>query len=225
MKLEEYNSKTEEFSETGNKSCIAAQECPAPQEGDNVRRTLTNKVCRYCKQMQPIFEFYPRSDGRGDGYRGKCKTCYKTYYSDTRDRQIAQAKRWNKENKERYAQNCKRHKSENPQKYTQYKRQEYARHVEKYRENAKAYRASKKGKGIRQALGRERSLRKSAATPPWLTKDHRKEMQLIYINRPQGHHVDHIIPLKGKNVCGLHVPWNLQYLPAAENIRKRNKIL
>ena len=58
------------------------------------------------------------------------------------------------------------------------------------------------------------------ATPPWISKEHRREMREIYRNRPAGHHVDHIVPLKGATVCGLNVPWNLQYLPAGTNMSK-----
>jgi hypothetical protein len=47
--------------------------------------------------------------------------------------------------------------------------------------------------------------------PKWADMDAIRE---IYVNRPNDCHVDHIIPLRGKKVSGLHVPENLQYLPA-----------
>jgi hypothetical protein len=39
------------------------------------------------------------------------------------------------------------------------------------------------------------------------------------------HDVDHIVPLAGKNVCGLHVEWNLRAIPAADNRKKSNKVI
>lgn len=56
-----------------------------------------------------------------------------------------------------------------------------------------------------------------------LSKKYRNEILIFYENCPETHHVDHIVPINGETVCGLHVPWNLQYLTKAENLAKRNK--
>lgn len=68
------------------------------------------------------------------------------------------------------------------------------------------------------------------ATPSWLTPEQLSEIAEKYreaadLTESTGieHHVDHIFPLRGKNFCGLHVPWNLQVLPAQENLAKGNK--
>jgi len=53
---------------------------------------------------------------------------------------------------------------------------------------------------------------------------YREEILKIYEEaRHSGLSVDHIVPLRGKLVCGLHVPWNLQIMPLIENIKKGNK--
>jgi 5-methylcytosine-specific restriction endonuclease McrA len=70
------------------------------------------------------------------------------------------------------------------------------------------------------------------ATPKWLTAEQRMEIRLKYrlaieLSRATGirHAVDHIVPLQGEEVCGLHVPWNLQVIPQEENLKKYNKLV
>jgi hypothetical protein len=74
--------------------------------------------------------------------------------------------------------------------------------------------------GLFKAHARARKERYRRATPPWVTA---RAVKDIYAACPEGHHVDHIVPLKHKLVCGLHVPENLQHLPAADNLAKSNK--
>jgi hypothetical protein len=60
-------------------------------------------------------------------------------------------------------------------------------------------------------------------TPKWLSKNQKLFIREFYEKCPEGHEVDHIIPFQGRKISGLHVPWNLQYLPIVINRRKSNK--
>jgi 5-methylcytosine-specific restriction endonuclease McrA len=70
------------------------------------------------------------------------------------------------------------------------------------------------------------------ATPKWLTKKEKSEIRELYkiaitMSKTTGEQyvVDHIIPLRGEDVCGLHVPWNLRVITQEENLKKSNKLL
>lgn len=65
-----------------------------------------------------------------------------------------------------------------------------------------------------------RKTRVKDATPSWADI---RTIREFYKNCPKSYHVDHIVPVKGKNVSGLHVIWNLQYLEASKNLSKGNK--
>ena len=66
-----------------------------------------------------------------------------------------------------------------------------------------------------------RRAKVSHATPPWADKIAIKALYVVA--RATGMHVDHTIPLRGKNVCGLHVETNLQLLPPRANRAKGNR--
>lgn len=72
----------------------------------------------------------------------------------------------------------------------------------------------------------KRRAQKLRALPKWVdTKQldsFYKQAQTLTRQTQQPHHVDHIVPLQNPNVCGLHVPWNLQVILAEDNLRKSN---
>lgn len=74
---------------------------------------------------------------------------------------------------------------------------------------------------------KRRRLILSVVTPRWADMD---KIRAVYRERDRltletgvQHHVDHIVPIGGRNVCGLHVEFNLQVIPSGDNLRKSNK--
>lgn len=96
-------------------------------------------------------------------------------------------------------------KASNPERHKEINRQWAQANPDKARARTAAYRA-----------------RRVQATPPWVDL---KGMQFLFDLCPKGYHVDHIHPLCGETFCGLNVPWNLQFLPAAVHYRKGRKLL
>jgi 5-methylcytosine-specific restriction endonuclease McrA len=77
-----------------------------------------------------------------------------------------------------------------------------------------------------------RKRRHREATPAWLTKEERLQMRDLYVQARkmtaltrERYVVDHIVPLRGEAVCGLHVPWNLRVITQDENLKKSNKLV
>lgn len=94
---------------------------------------------------------------------------------------------------------------------------EYVQQVNNY---VKRYRTRVDVAAKRKAEIAARRAGKSQRTPKWANLSKIVE---FYKSCPDGYHVDHVIPLRGNIVSGLHVVENLQYLPAKENISKSNR--
>jgi hypothetical protein len=160
--------------------------------------------CATCKDES----LFGNNKSKPDGLATECKDCKrlidKEYASKNREAAKTRASVWYYDNKE-YALTAN-----------------------------KEYRStwSKENRHKRNAVETKRRALKLHATPKWLSKEQLQQIESVYwLARleqeltDEQFHVDHIVPLKGKTVCGLHVPWNLQVLKASENLSKGNRIV
>lgn len=122
--------------------------------------------------------------------------------------------------KERYRKNAEKIKEKNAKKYKENPEKEKAK-VANWKKNNPAK--------VNAFTARRRAARLQQ-TPKWLTKEQHKDIEFFYLlaktkTKETGveHHVDHIVPLRGKDMWGLHVPWNLQVITAKENLHKSNR--
>lgn len=159
------------------------------------------KACTKCKEVKS-FDLFHKHKGKPHGLALWCKSCAN---ENTR-------KHFQKKTPEEKLQAKRKYNSENRLRVNEYNRQIRRKYPEKH--------------AARQALRRARKLQ---ATPDWLTGAQKAQMNRTYKLRDiisdatgEQYHVDHLVPLNGENVCGLHVPWNLQVIPAKENLRKSN---
>lgn len=164
------------------------------------------KCCTKCSETKPVDAFSKS--------RAQCKECQKAYhqayYAANRERKKAYLREWREENREKISSYNKMWNAENPEKRTTH---------------TKSWRGENPAK-VTASVAKRRAA-KLQRTPAWLT-DFDKEMidwtyhcaKVATEKFGGAYHVDHVIPLQGENVSGLHVPGNLQVISATENLSK-----
>lgn len=183
------------------------------------------KLCKGCNSHLSLDCFNKHTETK-DGYRSKCKECRRLEHIAYR--------RNNPEKIKELQKICDKRKLTNPEyilrkRYTN--KQYNASEVGKLKNKIRQQKWNAANKAKRNAIHAARRFSKKNATPTWLSDKHKQEILDFYtvcemFKTYTGfeYHVDHIIPLRGKTVCGLHVPWNLQILTASENKQKSNKL-
>ena len=165
--------------------------------------TTLTKTCSKCGCTKPLDAFYKQATG-ALGVLSRCKECKKQENHDwnTRNREKTRlaGKTWALKNPEKRAQALKAWKIFHKQ------------HVKNYARTNNAQRRAAK------------MLRVSAWADPIRIKAYYDVCAFFNeVNGYTKYHVDHVIPLQGKTVSGLHVHNNLQIIPASENISKGNR--
>lgn len=135
---------------------------------------------------------------------------------------------WYSNNTERHHQNTRNWITKNPEKRKKIARNWYEKNKDTVNKNAHNWKKLNPDKA--NAITAKRRSAKLKRTPNWLTEDQKAEMRDFYtiakmfqMYTGETYHVDHIVPLQGKKVSGLNVPWNLQILPEILNKVKGNK--
>lgn len=183
------------------------------------------KTCCTCKEKLSSESFYKNKAAR-DGLTNKCKACTKEYSSQYKRSNKAAVEEYGRAYRKDYYSKSRCEKLAWQKAYREnhlQERREYDRNYNKLRY------ATQKDTYVEKSARRRAS--KLCATPPWLDETHKRRLQSIYkacrnVTKRTGkaHHVDHIVPLKGQNVCGLHVWWNLRIVPSEMNLSKGNKV-
>ena len=170
------------------------------------------KQCGHCKQVKEAVSFY-KDKHKKSGLTSHCKDCIRLY------------KEANKESIRTYV---KEYEEKNANKIAERKQAYYYKNKESINKRNSEYRKTNKAKS--NTLTRKYQADKLKRTPTWLTQHDYKVMESKYaiaawLSAVVGieYHVDHIIPLRGKTVSGLHVPDNLSVIRAKDNLEKSNK--
>lgn len=181
-----------------------------------------NKQCSKCKLFKSLDEFH-KNNKRLTGTTSSCKECAKIHYGEHKEEITERVRVYRQKNLEKIKETNDTYYENNTEMYVAKATMWAVENPERRKEIEKAYNKRNRGqKNARTALYR---ASKANATPPWLSDQQLAEIGRIYKNCPPGFHVDHIVPIRGENVSGLHVPWNLEYLQAYQNESKGNTFI
>lgn len=176
------------------------------------------KLCPKCQTLKSPEEF-GKEKAKKDGLKCICKVCTFQY----------NAEYYNK-NADREKENKRITYSENPELVLARNRSYYSNNSEDIKIKKRIYK--KNNRGIYNSAEAKRHAAKLERTPKWLTEEHLLQIEEFYVLAKELQwlsdptdplQVDHIVPLQGDDVSGLHVPWNLQILPRSLNCSKGNK--
>lgn len=187
------------------------------------------KKCSKCKEIKELSEFY-KDKSLKNGFKSQCKTCLNYYLAANKEKIKVRIAACYTANKEKYKVSMAVYAKANKEKIRTRQALWYKENSEKVLKRSLLW-----GRANLHKLNSKnvkRRIKKLQRTPSWLTEKQFKEIDRLYLmshilTQKTGikHEVDHIVPLQGENVSGLHVPWNLQILTKSENAEKGNKLI